>query len=170
MPTCRHSSPLHMSAPSADKIWLGAARNKGLSTAKRLTISQTARPTITETAPAIWKLRLAFGASTCRCTASPLVRLDMGISIHHLRHPRQEQPIHREAGRNVTKLTQRIDDRADLAARDLAGRLEQVLAAQEIVRTLDVVLLGLAVPEHQVDGFGTILLIFEPRDPLDDDG
>src|SRR3954447_5821142 len=108
MPTWRHSSPLHMSVQSAPRIWLGAARNRALSTAKRLTSSHTARPTTTETRPATWKLRLltTFGASTCRCTAPPLVRLDTGISIHQLRYAGQEQPIHRETGRNVAQLAQ----------------------------------------------------------------
>src|SRR5947209_6484346 len=170
MPTWRHSSPLLASANVAATIWLGAARNSALATMTRLANSQTRSPATTDSVPAIGNRRVRsrpftpFCASTGRCTGY-LVSI-----IDHLRHARQEQPVDREIGRHVAKLAQRLDDGPNLVARNLPGRLEQALAAQEVVRTLDVLLPGIAMGDHELDGFLAMAHVLEPGDALADCG
>src|SRR5262249_32601681 len=87
-------------------------------------------------------------------------------SIDDLRHARQEQAIDREVCRDVAKLAQRVDHLGDLGLGDLAGLLEQFLAAKEIVGLVGVFDLRSADLGQDLDRLGAVPLVIEPRDGL----
>ena len=65
---------------------------------------------------------------------------------------------------------QRLEQRAQLRPRDLAGRLEEFVLVQEVVGLLDVVLLELARLHHHLDRLVAVLRVVEPGDALVVDG
>src|SRR5215211_3518852 len=134
----------------------GAARNSALATMKRLRISHSSNPPSTERVPARYLRR-----APCHRRTIPagLAARPTDVSIDNLGHPRQEQAVDGKIGGNVAELAQRIDD--------LAGRLEQFLAAEEVIGLLDIVGLELAHVGHDLNGLRAIALVIEPADGLD---
>src|SRR5580700_11230269 len=136
----------------------GAARNSALSTRKRLISSHKASPPATDRKPARYLGRSTLpspGAATDSAgrdsggltVLTPSLVTLMAISyalIGNLRHARQQQAVDREIRRQIAERAQRVDHVGDFALGDFAGRLEQVLVAEEAIGLFHVVLADLA--------------------------
>src|SRR4029077_716784 len=149
-----------------------------LSMRTRLISSHNSRPPATESSPA--ERPRSACASICGAGATSAGRVSGALSVltpslvtligcpsvGNLRHARQQQAIDREIRRKIAKGAQCVNHVADLAPGDLAGRLEQILAAEKAVSLFHVVLADLAHLHLQLDRGVVIGRIGEPGDAL----
>src|SRR5580704_19178952 len=129
----------------ASAICDGDARNSALSTRKRLISSHSSSPPATDRSPAKYlgcsalprrgvEAESAGRDSGGLTVLTPSLVTLMAASyalIGNLRHARQQQAVDRETGGKIAQRAQRVDHVVDFALGHLAGRLEQILVAQE---------------------------------------
>src|SRR5882757_11305685 len=90
--------------------------------------------------------------------------LERARSIRQLPHARQHESLNVAARLEVPKAQQCVNQRIELRAGDLAGAVEEIVLAEEIVGFLHVFLLKAANLDENLDHVVTIALVVEIRD------